>query len=113
MGSLSRKNSASPTRSVKPFAFTASRCGPRITQDTSCPASASRTAKWLPTAPAPKMQIRMRVVSLMEGATKGQVVTTSYAGLTRASIHFREDHLFREILVKMDGCAGQAAHDAV
>jgi len=37
-------NSASPTRSVSPRAFTASRWAPRITQDTSCPASASRTA---------------------------------------------------------------------
>ena len=53
-------NSASPTRSVRPLALTAARCGPRITQETSCPASASRTAKWLPTAPAPKMHIRMR-----------------------------------------------------
>src|SRR3989440_150371 len=46
------RNSPFPTRSVRPWAFTASRCGPRITQDTSCPASASRTAKWLPIAPA-------------------------------------------------------------
>jgi hypothetical protein len=53
------ENSAPATRSVKPFARVASRCGPRITQETSCPESASRTAKWLPTAPAPKMQIRM------------------------------------------------------
>jgi hypothetical protein len=30
-----------------------------MTQETSCPASASRTAKWLPTAPAPKMHIRI------------------------------------------------------
>ena len=52
-------NSPFPTRSVSPLAFTASRCAPRITQETSCPASASRTAKWLPTAPAPKTQIRM------------------------------------------------------
>ncbi|MEY9649674.1 hypothetical protein ABIF07_005952 [Bradyrhizobium elkanii] len=49
----------SPTFSVSPLVLTASRCGPRITQDTSWPARASRTAKWLPTAPAPKMQIRM------------------------------------------------------
>src|SRR5882724_8618602 len=52
-------NAASPTRSVRPLALTASRCGPRITQETSCPASASRTAMWLPTAPAPKTQIRI------------------------------------------------------
>ena len=45
-------NSPSPTRSVNPLAFTASRCAPRITQETSCLARASRTAKWLPTAPA-------------------------------------------------------------
>src|SRR5664279_3280230 len=30
---------------VVPLALTASRCGPRITQETSCPESASRTAK--------------------------------------------------------------------
>ena len=57
-------NSAPPTRSVRSLALTASRCGPRITQETSCPASASRTAKWLPTAPAPKIQIRMGEVVL-------------------------------------------------
>ena len=34
-----------PTRSVRPFARTAFRCGPRITQATSWPACASRTEK--------------------------------------------------------------------
>ena len=71
------ENSASPTRSVRPFAFTASRCGPRITQDTSCPASASRTAKWLPTAPAPKMQIRMGVGVPVRGGATERLVSTS------------------------------------
>src|SRR5207237_8838388 len=61
------RNSPFQTRSVRPWAFTASRCGPRITQDTSCPASASRTAKWLPIAPAPKMHIRMGQVSFEAG----------------------------------------------
>jgi len=41
------------------LALTAAKCGPRMTQETLWPASASRTAKWLPTAPAPKMHIRM------------------------------------------------------
>ena len=56
-------NSASPTRSARPLALTAARWGPRITQETSCPASASRTAMWLPTAPAPKTHIRIELRS--------------------------------------------------
>ena len=51
--------SESPTRSLRPLARTASRWAPRITHETSWPARASLTAIWLPTAPAPKMQMRM------------------------------------------------------
>src|SRR5205085_5317638 len=56
-------NSPPPTRKVRPLLLTVVRCGPRITQETSCPASASRTAKWLPTAPAPKTHIRIELIS--------------------------------------------------
>src|SRR5216683_7684055 len=82
------ENPASPTRSVRPLAFVASRCGPRITQDTSCPDSASRTAKWLPTAPAPKTHIRMGEGVPVSGrgdlvSTRPACSATVYAGRSR------------------------------
>jgi hypothetical protein len=49
-----------PTRKVTPRARIASRCGPRATTDTACPAAANLAARCPPIAPAPKTQKRCR-----------------------------------------------------
>jgi hypothetical protein len=99
-------NSPSPTRSVSPFAFTASRCAPRITQETSCPARASRTAKWLPTAPAPKMQIRMGWEVLLGGNALLVFTSSGRAQLLRRTGRVSES----AALVAREPCRSVGVH---
>src|SRR4051812_41377888 len=73
-----------PCTSLMPLASIASRCAPRATTQMSWPWAASFAARWPPTAPAPKMQMRMLERDVDGAAVDEQVLPHDEAGVLAA-----------------------------